>query len=313
MLTNNELHKIPSMLPIGILILNADGQVQYWNQWLAEKTKISPANAENKTLQELYPDFKNPRFDWAIKQVAQNKYPQILTHTLHKYLIPIKTLYRHTDDSMLMRQNVYLNPLIDETSHTTLIIVSIIDVSNTVEHSSKILASAQDLEIKSYTDSLTRIYNRHYLDLWLTQQLKMTTTNSLPLSLLLFDIDHFKEINDQNGHDIGDQVLVDFSQFLLSCMRQSDVLIRYGGDEIIALLPKAKLDNAVKKAENIRQRLSKLSLGVQPAGTVTCSIGISYNDKTTAKNLAKLIQSADKQLYLAKNSGRNCVYPKPLD
>ena len=161
-------------------------------------------------------------------------------------------------------------------------------------------------------DTLTKAYNRRYLDKYLEEQIKISKENNLHLSVIMIDIDFFKRFNDTYGHDAGDYVLMYFADTLKFNVRDEDVVSRYGGEEFIVVLPRTDYRGAYRVAEKLRKKVEEMSLTAinnENPPKITCSLGISVYP-LHGNNIDKLIQSADKALYRAKNSGRNrtCIF-----
>ncbi|SIS42667.1 sensor domain-containing diguanylate cyclase [Neptunomonas antarctica] len=160
-------------------------------------------------------------------------------------------------------------------------------------------------------DPLTGLLNRrgfHYLasNIWSTAIRKHRIT-----SIIMLDMDHFKQINDQYGHAIGDQVLVGISQLLASECRAQDLLARWGGEEFILLLPETPSEQACIFAERIRIAIETFGVNFKQANiTTTVSLGIAQSD--LKQTLDELIHEADKHLYLAKDKGRNQIHTTAL-
>ncbi len=121
--------------------------------------------------------------------------------------------------------------------------------------------------------------------------------------LLMFDLDHFKTVNDNYGHDVGDQVLIEVVQLSMETIRHSDVLARWGGEEFMVLLPQANLDMALSLGQRLRQRISKHTF--TGAGHLTVSIGVTHMEE--GYTVDELLKRVDDALYEAKESGRNRV------
>lgn len=154
-------------------------------------------------------------------------------------------------------------------------------------------------------DELTNIYNKRVIYEKLSKSLS-SKTSSLPLSVMMLDIDHFKNINDNYGHLIGDKVLKEFSSIVLSCLRKKDDFFgRFGGEEFMIILENTSLDIANIIAERIRKKIESHIFNYKDISIkLTCSLGgYIINDKNI--NIEDFIQSADENLYLAKNNGRN--------
>lgn len=161
----------------------------------------------------------------------------------------------------------------------------------------------EELQRLSFTDPLTNIFNRARFRQVLEEEIQRVNRYQTDLSLIMFDIDHFKSINDSHGHDVGDKVLVAMADIVKNCIRESDILCRWGGEEFMILLPHAGLDNASGLAERIRQTIAKSLMG--EVGAVTCSFGAAQYCR--GEDADSLIKRVDKALYKAKRKGRNRV------
>ena len=162
----------------------------------------------------------------------------------------------------------------------------------------------------SVTDALTGAYNRQYLQQCLPTELALAAERGSHLSIAMIDVDHFKQINDQFGHDVGDRVLASVAHLLRSAIRADDMLVRYGGEEFLAVLPRIDRQHAREIGERMRMQFESHPLEArgQPI-EVRISVGIAqhrhHGERTEAP--AELIQRADRALYRAKGRGRNRV------
>ena len=152
-------------------------------------------------------------------------------------------------------------------------------------------------------DPLTGLGNRRALDLWLGPALSRATRGE-PLLLLLMDLDHFKQVNDNFGHHIGDAVLRQVAQLISQHCRSSDLAVRYGGEEFLLALSGVPPDEAIEIAERLRQAIAAHAWQqLRPGLTVTVSMGLT--SATEASDAAGLLTLADRRLYAAKYNGRN--------
>ncbi|HXI13175.1 MAG TPA: GGDEF domain-containing protein [Thermoanaerobaculia bacterium] len=180
------------------------------------------------------------------------------------------------------------------------------------EDNARLVAKNVALAESSSRDSLTGLYNRFYLLDKIESELNRATRHGCPTSLLMIDIDHFKQVNDSWGHPMGDHVLQTVGQVLRDSCRVYDIPGRLGGEEFCVLLPETRVDNTSVVAERIRQRLELTSLQVDANASirVTASIGVAGMGDQTDESLwsaTSLIDRADKALYAAKRGGRNRV------
>ncbi len=167
---------------------------------------------------------------------------------------------------------------------------------------------ARKLAIQATVDSLTNIYNRRAFDEFAAKGVLRAQRDKRPISLLMMDIDLFKQVNDSYGHQIGDKVLKEFSLRLKNSLRQYDILARYGGEEFSLLLPDTNADTAMIIAEKLRHTIAQPVFCLKD-GTelkVTASFGVATNQGEQV-DWQQLISFADQALYHAKESGRNCV------
>lgn len=159
------------------------------------------------------------------------------------------------------------------------------------------------LKTLAMTDALTELYNRHKFELLYELEVEMLRLERSEMSLLLIDLDYFKKINDNYGHDMGDTVLKEFGDLLSDTFRRSDIIARWGGEEFIVLLPKTKLEEALKLSQDLIAKTASYKFSHNES--MTTSIGVaSYHEKETLKQFTK---RADIALYKAKNLGRNRV------
>lgn len=159
------------------------------------------------------------------------------------------------------------------------------------------------LDRLSQTDPLTGLLNRRGFDVLAQPVLALARRTGRPLSAVMVDIDHFKGVNDDHGHDAGDYVLVALARLMKERLRDADVLARAGGEEFVALLPDTNLEGAVQVADCLREAVAALPL---PCGPVTVSVGVSMVGPSTS-DMPELLHQADMALYRAKGSGRNRV------
>ncbi|MEO8741791.1 MAG: GGDEF domain-containing protein, partial [Lysobacteraceae bacterium] len=164
------------------------------------------------------------------------------------------------------------------------------------------------LRTQSIRDPLTGLFNRRYLEVSFERELLRATRRTLPLAVLMLDLDHFKRFNDSHGHEAGDAVLAQFAEVLKRATRSEDIACRYGGEEFTIVLQEADESIARERAELIRTMTSEMSVShrQEQLEHVTVSIGYAVfpRDGTTADDL---LRRADTALYAAKRSGRNRV------
>ncbi len=170
--------------------------------------------------------------------------------------------------------------------------------------------SNAQLERLSYRDALTDLPNRRYFDDYISREWRMAARENEPLSLIIFDIDYFKQFNDTFGHLAGDECLTTVASTLNKILkRPCDLLVRYGGEEFVVVLPKTKLPEARYLAEIMRSTIAELQIEhpYSASGYLTISLGVAESYPTWENAPGILIAAADEAMYQAKKAGRNQV------
>jgi diguanylate cyclase (GGDEF)-like protein len=168
-----------------------------------------------------------------------------------------------------------------------------------------------EAEKQSMTDALTGLYNRRSMDQLLQREVALCDRHDHPLSLVMIDLDRFKEINDTHGHAAGDHMLRAFADCVRITLRKTDLAFRYGGDEFVIALPQTPLYQAQQVVQKLRQAFSTVDFSqaiTHLDGQPTLSIGVAERSKeANILTLAALLTAVDQALYSAKNSARNCI------
>ena len=164
----------------------------------------------------------------------------------------------------------------------------------------------EDLLVQATHDALTGVFNRRHVEDVLGNEVERARRHARPLAVAMLDVDHFKRINDDHGHQTGDEVLRAISDRCRNTLRSNDVLGRYGGEEFAIVFPETNLDEAGAVAERLRVAVAESPIKVgEDALGVTVSIGLAAY--APGKDTHKLLQRADAALYDAKRDGRNLV------
>jgi len=241
---------------------------------------------------------RNPRMFQSAKTTAEQR-ARIRAALVAKQPVH-ETVYNHFKDGREYWLDMKIVPLRDGTGRVTHFASIERDIT-----ARKLLE--ENLTRQAMTDPLTELSNRRAFMEAVERELAGALRYRRPLVLAMLDIDHFKKINDQHGHDIGDAVLRSLAQITNSAMRSSDLVARLGGEEFAVLMPETEIDAATYALNRLRQRL--MSQPVVVAGTeirFSVSIGVAAASGTDG-SVEGLLRSADEALYSAKNAGRNQV------
>lgn len=188
------------------------------------------------------------------------------------------------------------------------VLVNVIqDITERSRAEQEIQALQEKLQEQSIRDCLTGLYNRRYLEEALSRELQLAECHQYPISLIMGDLDHFKQVNDQYGHLAGDEVLRCFANLLGRSSRSSDINCRYGGEEFLLIMPRMASNGAVERAELLRGELASTPVRCDIRRIpITASFGIATYPEN-GQTMDELIAAADKALYAAKGAGRNRV------
>jgi diguanylate cyclase (GGDEF)-like protein len=171
------------------------------------------------------------------------------------------------------------------------------------------MALREKLRNQALRDPLTGLYNRRYMEDCLQRFVRLAERENREISLIMVDLDHFKRLNDEHGHSFGDQVLRDAALTLTGSLRETDIVCRFGGEELVVILPDCPLERAADKAELLRLRIEELSN--THGADISASFGVA-SVPHTSQSVTDLLQAADQALYKAKQAGRNQVARAPL-
>lgn len=259
--------------------------------------------ADSKELINMVHNFINKSTDAYIESSNMPlKYKSTLQRDIkYLYFIPLKTNNRVIGALLIENVNLYNKNLSKDYESEFFKVIT-----NTIALALQNLIYFDKITSSSYTDGLTEVYNRHYLNIFISEKVHTYYKNNIPFTIVLFDIDYFKKINDTYGHNFGDEVLKEVAKFVSKNIRDDDIIIRYGGEEFLLFLPNITKETAFLRIDNIRDRISQLII-IDNKGTaarVTVSFGLaSYPDDSSDIN--DLIEKADKALYHSKYTGRN--------
>jgi len=182
------------------------------------------------------------------------------------------------------------------------------EVSAAVNDAAPVIANLHNLaraELRAATDALTGLPNNRAIQETIKRMVAQATRSSTPMSAVIFDLDHFKQVNDTFGHAAGDEVLAAVGVLAASTVRESDFVGRYGGEEFVMLLPETAVDGAVLAADKLRRAISTIKVpGVDRHLTASFGVATLPDD---ADDSALLLRAADRALYAAKKAGRDRV------
>lgn len=294
----------------GLFVLDLDQRLVLWNNWMAQHSGLAPDAVLGKRFEELFPDMIDGRTHVAVRAALENNFASLLSQTLNKAPFPLFATRADADNGLRMQQAVHVMPL-QSAGLARHCLVQVSDVSMAVARERKLREQALELESQTLVDGLTGIANRRRFDIHLDDEFRRAKRNGSPLSLIMIDVDSFKDYNDNYGHQRGDSCLARIAAALNGLLNRSrDLVARYGGEEFTVILPDTGEDGALQVAEAMRAEVETLQLPHAYAAVghfVTISLGVSTLVPDQHATTGGLIHAADRALYQAKRSGRNCV------
>lgn len=299
------LFQLLQTLDNGLILLNSKYEVMLWNGFMENHSGIPIGTARGKSIFELFPNLPKVWLSKKIDSVFRLQIRAFCTWEEHPRLFDFKSTRPLSGHSLMMYQNVTMIPLLGLDSKVSQVCLQIYDVTEIATRKKALEAANLSLQRLSRTDRLTGLNNRGFWEENLEQEFLRSQRSKRPASLIMLDIDHFKNFNDTHGHSAGDDVLRAVSNQIKTSQRTTDIAGRYGGEEFAIILPDTDGQQALAVAERLRQQISKLQLAWDAQLlNITVSIGISeYHTEMPAYQA--WIEHADTALYKAKAEGRN--------
>lgn len=294
-------------LEVGLVVVDRDSYVCMWNGFMENHSGISASKAVNQNLFSLYPELPARWLKKKIEAVLLLSNTAYISWEQRPYLFRFKSHRPITGSAPFMYQNVTLSPLSSPTGQIDHIGILIYDVTDNAIAQQKLEAANEQLQSLSRTDGLTGLYNRAYWQECLEKEFDRYGRLQEISSVIMFDIDHFKKVNDTYGHQAGDLVIKTIAQTLQQYVRKTDITGRYGGEEYGAILVGTNGENAIVFAERLRAAVEATDMQYgKHKLSVTISLGVSEISFAQASALDWLEQ-ADQALYKSKQNGRNIV------
>lgn len=294
--SEKKLHDITSSLGEGVYLLNEYGRLIFLNPEAESLLGWTQEELYDKIIHNVVHDRRLDGSPLLLDDCPLHN----VTRTGERYTSHDEIFIRK--DGSIFPVSVISTPVIENNK----IIASVIafrDMTEIKEAHDALNRANQLLELQATTDSLTGIFNRLKFDEMLIKELARSKRYNIPLSLVMFDIDHFKEVNDTFGHHMGDTVLKELTAHIYINIRKHDYFARWGGEEFMILLTHTTLEPAVQFAENCRVQTEEMNIGGLEG--LTCSFGVTQ--LKAEDDLFSFTKRVDTALYRAKSGGRNRV------
>lgn len=292
---------------VGLVVLDLDFKVQAWNGFMENHSGITASKIRNQSIFEIFPDIPQGWLTRKVDAVALLNTRAFISWEQRPYLFRFRSTRPITGTEAYMFQNLTISPLAGSTGQVEKICIMVYDVTDIATGKRALERANEQLAKLSMTDRLTGLLNRGTWENLVDAEFERFRRYGHITSLVMFDIDFFKKVNDNHGHLAGDEVIKHTAATAKSSLRQSDSIGRYGGEEFGIILPETDAKGARIICERIRESIEKSVVQTRVAPiNYTISVGISQLTGSVENHMSWM-QQADEALYTAKKSGRNCV------
>lgn len=298
--------QICSQLTTGIMVLDTEFNVIIWNRFLQIHANKSAEDVIGHSIFSAFPELPKRWLKRKLSSVVELNTPNFCSWQQRHHLFELPHTRPITTDSEFMAQNCTFLPIDIDAIHKYICIL-IEDVTDVYHYQSQLQKALAELAHTSRIDGLTQINNRRHWQESLNKEYTKACRHHNKLSLVMLDLDNFKALNDNYGHQFGDKVLIETSALISNLLRVEDIFGRYGGEEFAIILPETELTGALELAARICKKVSAMTLTHKDESlNVTVSLGVAQLCESMT-HYEELISAADNALYQAKAEGRNRV------
>lgn len=312
-LEQHQLEKLYSLMEIlrnidvGLVVIDRELKVHFWNDFMENHSGQTSTEVKHQPITALFDDIPEAWLRKKTESVFLLKNKAFMIWEQRPYLFRFDNYRPVTGGADFMYQNVTFIPLFDADNEVSHLCMIVYDVTDTAVHKQGLQKANQELAILSQTDGLTKLFNRAHWEECLEREYKRWQRVKQSSCLLMLDIDHFKSINDNYGHPVGDEVIRHLASLIRHNAREIDVSGRYGGEEFAIILGDTSLADAQRLAERLRVMVESSQVqsdGVKLKYTISLGLAALTDGMQSSQ---EWISCADKALYSSKEAGRNRV------
>jgi diguanylate cyclase (GGDEF)-like protein len=291
----------------GLIVIDQAFNIEVWNAFMENHSGLMSPHAIGKNLFELFPDLPEAWLRQKVQSVFELNIRAFSIWEQRPYLFRFNNYRPITGGSEYMFQNISFIPLLSTSGNISHVCIIIYDVTEVAQGKIALESANAQLTELSQTDRLTGLLNRGHWQQLFDIAYARYQRHRHPTSVVIFDIDHFKKVNDTYGHQAGDEVIRMCAKALKATARDIDIAGRYGGEEFVVLLENTKAEGAYVFAERLRKLIERLEVNVD---SVTIKFTISMGIAELSPEIESAdawLKKADEALYQAKEGGRNQV------
>ncbi|SFR77272.1 diguanylate cyclase (GGDEF) domain-containing protein [Marinobacter daqiaonensis] len=305
---NSGYHALATLLEsieVGLVVIDLDYRVKVWNGFMENHSGMTANRIQNQSLFEAFPDLPKTWLTRKVQSVVTLNTRTFTSWEQRPYLFRFRNTRPVTGTEEFMFQNLTISPLTGTGGQVEQVCLMIYDVTDVASGRRALEHANEQLERLSSTDRLTGLLNRGTWENLLDAEFERYRRYGHNTVLVMFDIDHFKQVNDTYGHLIGDEVIREVARITREALRQADRPGRYGGEEFGIILPETDIDGALVICERIRETLATTVIHTDD-GDIRCTVSMGLVQLTDEpENYMQWLQQADDALYQAKEGGRN--------
>lgn len=302
-----EMHWLLGILQdvdVGLVVLDRNMRVQLWNGFMENHSGMTPGEVRNKNLFSLFPELPEEWLVRKIESVFLLNNRAFSTWHQRPYLFRFNSYHPITGSAEFMYQNSTIIPLASVTGEVDQVCLIIYDVTDTAIDEQALQQANKELERLGRTDGLTGLYNRRAWEELLSAEFKRSDRTGMKSVLAMFDIDHFKKVNDTYGHQAGDEVIRQVAESLREVKREADIAGRYGGEEFGVILVDTDIVGGLHFAERMRRAIEQ-SVVRYGAEEIRFTISLGLAEIGGQGDYTRWLEQSDQALYHAKENGRN--------
>jgi len=292
----------------GVFVIDKSFKIHLWNDFMSIHSRFSAEQIIGLNLFECFPELPKKWFERKVKSIYLLKNQSYTSWEQRPYIFKFSHGRSVTGGVEHMYQNCCFTPIFDLDNNVECVCVTIKNVTDLAIKAKQLKDAVTQLEYISSIDGLTQIFNRTHWEQRFKTEVERVKRYKNKVSLIMFDMDNFKKINDKYGHLGGDEVLRKTAERCVNLFRSVDVIGRYGGEEFCVFLPETNIENTRNVAEKLRHAIADTPVHYESKEIfISASIGFTCSNKEK-NNYEALLKEADEALYTAKKNGRNqCV------
>lgn len=299
------LRFIVDRISVGLFIVDSEMNVVLWNRFMEINSQVTSEQIVGKNLFDIFPSLPRRWLEKKIKSVFMIKGFSFISWEQRPHLFEFPHNRPITGGGEFMYQDLVLMPVRDGSGEVEKVCIALHDVTDVGYYQNELTRANEELEKLSRIDGLTQLANRRHWEERLSEEFSRSKRYDETLSLILFDLDKFKDINDAHGHLAGDTILKTVSLNVKEVLRESDVAGRYGGEEFGIILPNTNMDGAMVVGEKLRKLVEETREVFEGVDIPFAISGGVIELNGSHKRYEDLISNADEALYYSKENGRN--------